>query len=152
MIKYQNIISRVLVGTFAIAFQPWTNLRKTNSLFKVAIDPCSTYANFFEKLTFLTPDTHAYVIVRKKCLFFGKFCLRSKCIMYKLQTPVGRTLQQTTSLVKLSESFIKSLDQYFVGFLIFAEISEMLNVHLSSRSLTEEIRLFQSIKSSTVML
>ena len=37
-------------------------------------------AKFFEKPTFLTPDTHTYVCVsgRKKCYFFGKFCARTK--------------------------------------------------------------------------
>ena len=41
------------------------------------------------------------------------------------------------------------VDQYLIGFLIFADISEVLkkNLHLSSCSLTEEIRLFQSIPS-----
>ena len=37
----------------------------------------------------------------------------------------------------------QGVDQYLVGFLKFAEILEML-IHLSSRSMTEEIRLFQS--------
>ena len=44
--------------------------------------PISTYAKFFEKLIFLTPDMHIYVCVSggKKCQFFGKFCVRTKRI------------------------------------------------------------------------
>ena len=40
----------------------------------------STFAKLFEKLLFFTPDTHKYVCIEegKKCLFFGKFCVRTK--------------------------------------------------------------------------
>ena len=40
----------------------------------------STQANFFEKVTFLPPDTQTYVCVSmaNKCFFFGKLCVRTK--------------------------------------------------------------------------
>ena len=39
----------------------------------------STYAKFFQKLTFLTPwYAHERVSGGKKCYFFGKFCVRTQ--------------------------------------------------------------------------
>ena len=43
----------------------------------------STYAKFFKKLTFLSPDKHTYLCPSggKKCWFFGKFGVPTKCII-----------------------------------------------------------------------
>ena len=45
------------------------------------------HAKFFEKRTFITPDTHRYVCVSggKKCLFFGKLG-----VLCFLETPILR--------------------------------------------------------------
>ena len=48
--------------------------------------PSSTYAKFSEKLKFLPPDTHTFVCGSggKKCLFFGKCCVRTKWMILQI--------------------------------------------------------------------
>ena len=65
-------------------------------------------AKFFEKPTFLPPDTHTYVCVsgRKKCYFFGKFCARTKWMI-----PNNLKYDADLEYIQITNSYFRRTNQ-----------------------------------------